>query len=125
MNRSDRRAFLSTTALAAFATEVSTRTSLAQDAGKTGGRGPYRVAVIGSTGRGDYGHGLDSAFQDVERAEIVAVADPHDSGRQRAASRLRVTNAYADFRQMLNVERPDIVCVCPGWVNERVEMVTA
>jgi len=26
---------------------------------------------------------------------------------------------------MLNVEKPDIVCVCPGWVNERVEMVTA
>ena len=29
----------------------------------------YRVAVIGSTGRGNYGHGLDTAFVGVERAE--------------------------------------------------------
>ena len=40
----------------------------------------YRVAVIGSTGRGDYGHGLDTAFVDVERTEIVAVADYHSGG---------------------------------------------
>jgi predicted dehydrogenase len=98
---------------------------MAQDPKKKKVRPPYRVAVIGSTGRGNYGHGLDSAFQDVQRAEIVAVADPHESGRQKVASRLKVPRAYADYRKMLNVEKPDIVCVCPGWVNERVEMVTA
>ena len=36
---------------------------------------PFRVAVIGSTGRGNYGHGLDTAFLNVERARVVAVAD--------------------------------------------------
>ena len=35
----------------------------------------YRVAVIGATGRGNYGHGLDEAFQGVEGTELVAVAD--------------------------------------------------
>ncbi|MBM4050479.1 MAG: gfo/Idh/MocA family oxidoreductase, partial [Planctomycetes bacterium] len=35
----------------------------------------YRTAVIGRTGRGNYGHGLDVVWKDVENAEIVAVAD--------------------------------------------------
>ena len=34
----------------------------------------YRVAVIGRTGRGDYGHGLSDAWQDVPQTEIVALA---------------------------------------------------
>ena len=125
MNRTDRRRFLRTTALGAFATGLSASASIAQESTQERARRQYRVGVIGSTGRGNYGHSLDSAFQDVAGAEIVAVADPHESGRHVAASRLKVSKAYADYRQMLKVERPDIVCICPGWVNERVEMVTA
>ena len=33
---------------------------------------PYRAAVIGRTGRGDYGHGLDIAFRDHPELELVA-----------------------------------------------------
>ena len=35
----------------------------------------YSVAVIGSTGKGNYGHRLDTAFRHLDNAEIVAVAD--------------------------------------------------
>jgi len=34
-----------------------------------------RVAVIGSTGRGDYGHGIDTVWKEVPETEVVAVAD--------------------------------------------------
>src|SRR5215831_17441398 len=37
----------------------------------------YRVAVIGRTGRGGYGHGLDVVWKGIDNAEIVAVADRH------------------------------------------------
>ncbi len=37
----------------------------------------YRVGIIGHTGRGNYGHGLDRVWEEVERAEVIAVADPH------------------------------------------------
>ena len=37
----------------------------------------YRVVVIGDTGRGGYGHGLDTAFVGVEGAQIVALDLPH------------------------------------------------
>ena len=125
MRETDRRTFLRTTGLGTVATSLSAGPFLAPAHGTTKARGQYRVAVIGSTGRGNYGHGLDVAFQGIERAEIVAVADPHESGRQRAAARLKTRTAYADYRQMLKVEKPDIVCVCPSWMNERVEIVTA
>ncbi len=86
-------------------------------------RSKYRVAVIGSTGKGGYGHGLDTAFVGVERAEIVALADPSAEGRRETASRLNVPTSYADYRQMLQATRPDIVCIGPSWLNQRVEMI--
>jgi len=85
----------------------------------------YRVAVIGATGQGGYGHGLHIAFQNVERAKIVAVADSSEMGGATMAARLNLSQAYRDYRRMLQVEKPDIVCVCPGWLDRRVEMVTA
>ena len=35
----------------------------------------YRVAVIGRTGRGDYGHGLDTIWTLFDNCKVVAVAD--------------------------------------------------
>lgn len=44
----------------------------------------YRAVVIGHTGRGNYGHGLDVALLGLDRVEIVAVADPDEVGRSKA-----------------------------------------
>ena len=65
----------------------------------------YRVAVIGRTGRGDYGHGLDIVWRQVDNVEVVAVADENEQGRAAAAQRLRVRNAYGDYREMLRRAR--------------------
>ncbi len=35
----------------------------------------YKAAVIGLTGKGCYGHGLDRAFNDLDGVELVAIAD--------------------------------------------------
>lgn len=85
----------------------------------------YRVAVIGSTGKGDYGHGLDTAFQGVERAEIVAVADDNAVGLQLAGQRLKVDARFADYREMLDRVKPEVVCVGPRWVTDRVAVLQA
>ena len=85
----------------------------------------YRVAVIGATGRGNYGHGLDEAFQGVEGTELVAVADADAKGLAAAGAKLDVSSLWADYRQMLGAEKPDIAVVCPGWVSERVPMIEA
>lgn len=85
----------------------------------------YRVAVIGSTGRGDYGHGLDTAWQTVEGTEVVAVADDHPEGLAKAAERLGVEKKYSDYRKMLAEVMPDIVAICPRWVDQHRDMVVA
>ncbi len=85
----------------------------------------YRVAVIGATGRGDYGHGLDTAFLDLPQAKIVAIADADKRGLQAAGKKLGVDRLYADYHEMLGQQKPDIVCVAPRWVADRVAMVTA
>lgn len=85
----------------------------------------FRVAVIGSTGRGDYGHAIDTAFRDIERAEIVAVADDNAAGLKLAAQRLNVDATFSDAREMLDRVKPDVVCVGPRWVTDRVAMLSA
>lgn len=85
----------------------------------------YRVAVIGSTGKGDYGHGLDSAFADVKRAKLVALADDNEAGRKKTGERLKIDRLYADYREMLAKEKPDVVCLGPRWLTERPAMIRA
>jgi predicted dehydrogenase len=84
-----------------------------------------RVAIIGDTGRGDYGHDLDQAWLDVPDAQIVAVADPDPQGLAAAVRRLKVPQGYADYRQMLEAVKPDLVTICPRWLDRRREMVLA
>jgi predicted dehydrogenase len=85
----------------------------------------YRVGIIGSTGKGDYGHGIDTVWSDVLDAEIVAVADDNEAGRVKATERLHAKTAYADYREMLEQEHLNIVAVGPRWVDRHAEIVLA
>lgn len=85
----------------------------------------YRVAVIGHTGRGNYGHGIDTVWHAIPNAEIVAVADADGKGREAARQRLRAPRVYPSYQEMLRTEKPDIAAICPRWMDQRVAMVTA
>lgn len=85
----------------------------------------FRVGIIGATGRGDYGHALDTAFLKVDRAELVAVADADAGGRGKAQQRLGVAKGYADYRQMLQQEKLDVVAICPRWIDQHQDMLLA
>src|SRR4051812_21464424 len=85
----------------------------------------YRVAVIGRTGRGAYGHGLDVVWKEIDNAEVVAVADPDAKGLAAAAKRLRAANAYPDYREMLEKEKPQIVSVADRYLDLHRDMVVA
>ena len=84
----------------------------------------YSAAVIGSTGKGGYGHRLDTAF-DIDDVELVAIADHDPEGLADAGERLGVSQLYRDYRQMLEMEKPDFVSIAPSWVTERVPMIEA
>jgi predicted dehydrogenase len=85
----------------------------------------YRVAVIGRTGKGNYGHGLDVVWKALDDVEVVAVADENEKGRSDAAKRLGAKNAYADYRQMLDKERPHFVSVADRWLDAHHDMAVA
>jgi predicted dehydrogenase len=114
----DRRDFLvSTAALASAAVAPSLTRSQAANLPK------YRVAVIGHTGRGNYGHGLDTVWLEVPNVQIVAVADADPQGLAKAVTRLKAAKGYADYRQMLDEVKPDLVSIAPRWIDQHRDMV--
>ncbi|NDA68510.1 MAG: hypothetical protein EBY09_18060 [Verrucomicrobia bacterium] len=70
-----------------------------------------RVAVIGHTGRGDYGHGLDTMWEKLPETELVAVADADVKGLAAAQQKLKVTRGFTDYRKMLAEVKPDVVAI--------------
>jgi predicted dehydrogenase len=85
----------------------------------------YRVAVIGATGKGNYGHGIDTVWLKHPACEIVGVADADEAGRAAAAKRLATPKAYADYRQLLDETKPHIVAICPRWLDQHRDIVLA
>jgi len=83
----------------------------------------FRAAAIGSTGRGNYGHGLDRVWLEIPNVELVAVADDNKSGLAAATERLGVKRSFVDYRRMLDEVKPDVVSICPRWLDQHHDMV--
>jgi predicted dehydrogenase len=84
-----------------------------------------RVAIAGHTSRGNYGHYLDMAFVGVEGSEIVALADPDDRGRAAAQAKTGAPITYADYREMIEKERPDITVFASREIGDHCDLVVA
>jgi predicted dehydrogenase len=86
----------------------------------------YRVAIIGRTGHGDYGHDISTVWAELpERVEVVGLADDDPAGLAKAAARLKVERTYADYRKLLDEQKPDIVAVCQRHVDLHHAMIMA
>jgi predicted dehydrogenase len=108
-------AYLSIAGLPVVATQIRSQTSSPK----------YRVCEIGHDG--DYGH-MAGAFAEFPNVTMVAVADPVEKARVRHAERVKAPRTYADFREMLHKEKPDIVGIGPNrktYSAQRLEMIRA
>ena len=85
----------------------------------------WRVAVIGHTGRGDYGHGIDILWKALPETEIIAVADADAQGLAKAKERLKVEAGFADYREMLKQTAPDIVAIGARHIDQHRDFVIA
>lgn len=87
----------------------------------------WSVAVIGHTGRGDYGHGLDTVWRHIPQTTIQGVADANANGLARELTKLGLNpdQGYSDYHRMLRELQPDIVAVCPRHVDQHCEMILA
>ena len=113
-----RRQFITHTGLATAALGAPVTLNAAAD-------GNWRVAVIGHTGRGDYGHGLDMMWRKLQRVEVVAVADPDPSGLAAARKKLESAQGFADYETMLRQVRPDLVAIAPRHADQHHAMCLA
>lgn len=109
----NRRHFLTTTALAAA-------TSFAQTTERK-----WRVGIIGHTGHGNYGHGLDTMWLKMPETEIVGVADADAAGLAAECKKLNNAPGFADYRAMLKEVKPDLVAIGPRHVDEHRDMLLA
>lgn len=82
-----------------------------------------KIAIIGDTNDGGYGHSLDQAFVGVEGADIVALADPDEAGRADFLARTGAKKGYEDYHEMIQSERPDIVVVATHEMSNHLDMV--
>lgn len=85
----------------------------------------HRVAVIGHTGRGNYGHGIDTCWLDVPGMEIMAVADADGKGLAAELAKLKVAKGFADYRKMLAEVRPEFVGIGPRHIDQHRDMALA
>jgi len=83
----------------------------------------YRAAIIGRTGQGDYGHGLDVVYNGMPQVKVAAVADPDPAGRAACAARTGAAAQFADYREMLRQVKPELVSIGPRWVDAHHEMM--
>ncbi|MEI8316362.1 MAG: Gfo/Idh/MocA family oxidoreductase [Planctomycetia bacterium] len=91
---------------------------------------PLRVAVVGRTGRGDWGHAIDELWTAVEGTELVAVADESADGLAQAVERLgraagSPPSGFRDWRAMLAEVKPEIVSLCMRHIDCHAEMAIA
>ncbi len=86
----------------------------------------WRIGVVGyhsSSGLG--GHGTHLAFSGLPGVEIVSVADPDAEGRNMLQSQTGAKSSYSDWRQLLENDRPDVVCVCSRLPSRHTDVVIA
>lgn len=84
-----------------------------------------RLGIIGATGKGDYGHGVDVAFTKLPNVEIVALADADAAGREAASKRTNPAKTFADYHEMLAKVPLDVVAICPRWIDQHHDMIVA
>ena len=85
----------------------------------------FKAAIIGHTGAGDYGHGIERVFAGMTDVSVVAVADPNDAGRAKARAASGALRDHADYRVMLEEEKPELVAIGPRWATEHHAMAMA
>ena len=64
------------------------------------------------------------ATENADRISVIAGADPIEEARQRFTSETGIENTYADYRELLEQEQPEIVSICT-WPPLHPEMVEA
>ncbi len=113
----NRRSFLTTATVSGLSLAAPSYLSAAGE--------KLRVAVIGHTGRGSFGHGLDTMWLDMPEFEVVAFSDPEEKSHDAQQKKLKGARAFTSYQTMLQEVKPDIVSIGPRHIDQHLEMTLA
>ncbi len=85
----------------------------------------YKACVIGDSGNGGYGHRFHQVWAPRDDIEVVAVADPDEEGRRKHVAEAKAQRGYADYAEMLEKEKPDLVSIAPRTTVNHEEYLLA
>ncbi len=114
-----RRDFIMGTAAGVLAASQVVRNVQAQEGRR------YRACIIGDTNDGGYGHNLHLMWGLRGDVDVIAVADPDEAGRSKNALEANARTVYADYRSMLQQERPELVAIGPRTSHRHKEYLLA
>lgn len=115
----DRRSFLTSLAAAPILAGAAGKAMAAE------GDKKYRACIIGDTEHGGYGHDVHLVWGVRDDVAVVGLADPNEAGRVKHGKEANAQNLYADWREMLEKEKPDLVAVAPRWSVNHKEYLLA
>ena len=115
-----RRTFLAGAALGAMTTSFLANAQTGSNEGKR-----YRACVIGDTHHGGYGHGHHLVWKMRDDVDVIALADPDEEGRKKSGQESGALCLYADYKEMLEKEKPDLVAIGPRWTINHKEYLLA
>lgn len=98
---------------------------LGRNPGAFAERKRFKACIIGDSKQGGYGHGLHLVWSGRENIEVLGIADPDEEGRAKHAAESGAKRAYADYREMLEKEKPDLVSIGPRWTIHHKEYLLA
>ena len=84
-----------------------------------------KACVIGDTARGGYGHSLHKVFELMPNVRVAGLSDPNEAEREKHAAEAKAERSYADYREMLEKERPQLVAIGPRWTENHLEYMQA
>ncbi|EMI22611.1 3-chlorobenzoate-3,4-dioxygenase dehydrogenase related protein-putative NAD-dependent oxidoreductase, partial [Rhodopirellula maiorica SM1] len=108
-----------------FITSTATALATAPALGHASDSKQWRIGVVGHTGHGNFGHGIDTVWLNLPETKIVGVADADPNGREQAKQRLRCEHAFSSYREMIQQKQPEIVAVGPRHVDQHHAMIMA
>ncbi len=86
---------------------------------------PLVACVIGDSAQGQYGHSMHRVFDLCPNVRVAGLADPVEAGRQKFGAEAKAERLYADYREMLEKEKPSLVAIGPRWTVHHREYLLA
>ncbi len=115
----NRREFLASLGAFVAASTMGKSVESAQESKK------YRACVIGDWENGQYGHQLHLAWKNLPNVEVAGLADPHEKARAKFGKEAGAAKTYADYKEMLATEKPDLVSIGPRFTIRHKEYLLA